>query len=703
MVEPMFAKMVLPHLGGSAAVWTTCMLFYQCALLVGYLYAHWLARRVPSRAQVFIHAALFVGAFLSLPIAVPDGWRPSNPAQPVGSLLLLLLQCIAAPFVLLSAGSSLLQHWFGGLGSTRDASAYSLYGASNAGSVVALLSYPFIIERSLTLKHQATFWLAGYGLLIAFLVVCGWLSARGAEPLAVSPSEASDPRERISGRRRIKWLVLSAVPSSLLLGVTSHITTDLAAIPLVWVVPLALYLTTFIIAFSGQGPSNRRFALVALPYLALSVAALMFLGGELPGPLGYLVHLLTFFVCALACHWTLADSRPGLPHLTEFYVWLAVGGAIGGVLNVLIAPRVFSTVAEYPLAIVAALALQPSTASGRRINDVLIPLVTALGVAGVFGILSLVGIPLNRPWLGVVVGASALVAFAYRRRSVRFALGVVVIMSARTVFARRDGHTRLSARSFYGVYRIVDDSAAGRRYLYSGTTIHGSEGLADSGRVPLAYYHRDGPLGALFATMTAQNTPQRVGVIGLGVGAAAAYIRPGDAWTFYEIDPLVAQIAEDRRFFTFLAAASAPPRIVIGDGRLSLALDSLARFDVLVVDAFSSDAIPTHLLTREALAVYRSHLSDDGLIAWHISNKYVDLRPVLHALATDAQLADRVFEDLSVSSSNTGRLPSVWIVMTSSSKTIAAIGAHKGWTGLETAGSTPVWRDDFSDLVDVLR
>jgi hypothetical protein len=435
-----------------------------------------------------------------------------------------------------------------------------------------------------------------------------------------------------------------------------------------------------------------------MPYLVIGLVVMLFLRAEIPRWPGYGYHFATFFVCALGCHVRLARSRPGADHLTAFYLWLALGGAIGGAFNAIVAPHIFRTVVEYPLALVAAVALQAPATSGRRMLDVVQPVIVFAGIMIALAIGG--GADPGRALIASVLGVAGVAAFASRKRPMRFALTLAAVLIAGATLALRDGRTRQFARNFYGVYRVVDDSADGVRRLYSGTTIHGMEFLTDSGREPLAYYHRAGPLGSLFG-LRSDSTRWRVGAIGLGVGATAAYIRPGETWTFYEIDPLVADIAGANRWFHFIHAAPAPPGIVLGDARISLTREREPTFDVLLVDAFSSDAIPVHLLTREALAVYRSRLTENGVIAWHISNKYLDLRPVLDGLARDANLSALICADRGVPAIR-GRLPSVWVVTTADRAFARDLQARGCWRPLAT--QTPkLWRDDFSNVLSVLR
>jgi hypothetical protein len=697
VLEPMFGKMALPHLGGSSSVWTTCMLFFQIALLAGYLYAHVMARRVKPRAQVAIHLALLSIAATMLPLSIPRGWTPNHALQAAFSLLGLLAARIGAPFVLLAAGSPLLQHWFARSSGVQDRDPYALYVASNFGSIAALLAYPFVIEPWFTIGAQARAWTCAYAVLILATLWCG-VASRGR---AFTAAEQEPSRIGIAWSDRFRWTILAAVPSSLLLAVTTHITTDLPPIPLLWVVPLALYLLTFIIAFSTRGRFVTRGVLFTLPYLVIACVVLLFLRGEVPGPPGYAIHVAAFFVCALACHLRLAAARPAPTHLTEFYVWLSIGGAIGGMFNVLIAPNVFHTVLEYPIALVAAAALSKATPPGRLRGDVVLPAALALVLVITVEATSRMIGP-ERLLLASILGLGAIATYSFRRRPIRFALGAAAIVFAGNRLATGDGRQVLAARSFYGVYRVVEDSIAGVRQFLSGTTVHGTEFLNDTSGTPLAYYHRDGPLGSLFNARSWRTGAWRVAVVGLGAGATASYSKPGERWTFYELDPVVERIARNPRFFHYLTLANAQQDIVVGDARLSLERAPVGAFDLLIIDAFSSDAIPTHLLTREAVVLYRSRLASDGVIAWHISNKYLDLRPVLDALASDAGLLALVNEDLEVPRNAHGRLPSIWVVTTAAQRTAQSIRSDPRWRPLQT-GRPQLWTDEFSNLFRILR
>jgi hypothetical protein len=698
-LEPMFGKMVLPALGGSAMVWTTCLLFFQAALLGGYLYARILDGALPPRWQPVAHIGLVIAAAAVLPFSIPAGWRPTNDVQPIWSLLALLACRVGPPFIVLSAGAPLIQRWYAATHARSAHTPYSLYAVSNVGSVGALLAYPFLVEPHSRLSTQAAAWSFGYAALLVLLVIVA-LTLRSS---GASPALAPHARSPIPFRQRALWVALAAAPSSLLLGVTTHLSTDLAPIPLLWVVPLALYLLTFVVAFSERGIARAIVvaARMVLPYAVISIAALAFLDSELPGALGYAIHCVSLFVCALACHARLAETKPPERELTSFYLWLSLGGALGGVFNAIVAPLVFTGVAEYPIALVAAAGLSGAWLSPGRRRDIGIGAGWAVIVVGLGwalgrapGVVSQIAAP-------VLVGLASIAVFSFRSRPLRFALGAAGVFLG--AFAELDAGTRADfrVRSFYGVYRVVDDSSSGMRRLFSGTTVHGSELFADAGNTPLTYYHRAGPIGSLFALLDAR--PRlRVAIVGLGAGSMAAYSRPGDSWTFYEIDPLVARIALDTARFRFLGAAAARPSIVLGDARVSLAAAAPRAFDVIVIDAFSSDAIPVHLLTREAVALYRSRLADHGVIAWHISNRYLDLRPVVAGLAKDAGFTAMIDADLEVESAHGGRSPSIWVVTTADSALTVALGASSSWGAFSSAQASLNWTDDFSGVASLL-
>jgi hypothetical protein len=720
----MFTKMVLPLLGGTPAVWNTSLLFFQAALLAGYLYAHLTTRWLAPRRQLALHLALLALSLVTLPVAVAAGWRPPGAGTPIPWLLGLLTVSLGAPFLMLSTSAPLLQRWFAHTSHPAAANPYFLYAASNLGSLAALLAYPFLIEPHLPLALQSRAWAVGYVLLLALVGGCAVVTARavsarraavgseaghGTRPLAIGAEADARP---VPARQVVRWVLLSFAPSSLLLGVTSYLSTDVAAIPLLWVVPLAIYLLTFVFVFARRPPLPHWLMVWAQAVVLVPVVILMMFGTN--RPLWFLAafHLLAFFATAMVCHGELAASRPPAARLTEFYLWISVGGVLGGVFNVLVAPTAFDTLLEYPLALLLAVLLRPSVGYRpdavspwrRRFRDVALPLVVGLLV---WNVMRPEAVPASWGPYAVfaLCGVAGMICFLFRDRPLRFALGLAAILAGGTLGKGIDMNVLLRDRSFFGSYRVRQWGYA--NVLMSGTTMHGGQDRRPANRrEPLTYYHREGPLGQMFASLL-QDRPagdgRRVAVVGLGTGTIACYGRPGERWTFYEIDPLIERIARTPRYFTYLR--DCPPRtdVVLGDARLRLAAAPADEYDLILLDAFSSDAIPTHLLTREALQLYLSKLAEGGSVAFHISNRYVDLRPVLTELARDARLAGVVGHDVKLTAEQRAMLKttSVWVVLSRRATNLAALARQPGWEPLPPRADVRVWTDDFSDVLSV--
>ncbi len=739
-VQPMFTKMVLPLLGGTPMVWNTCLLFFQSALLLGYLYAHASSRWLTPRTQGFVHIALLLVALLFLPLGVARGAQPpAGAAPPVLWLLGLLAISLGMPFVLLSAGAPMFQRWFASTRHPGAGNPYVLYVASNLGSFVALLAYPLVIEPRLRLSEQSVTWLEFYYALLLLVVLALLLSLRwakrndttgnvvmtttgeggttlpggGAPPPGETPGRDQDDAESAqmvptivpTTAWRLRWVLLSFAPSSLLIGVTTYLSTDVAAVPLLWVIPLALYLLTFVIVFARRPLLGRRFTLDFQLFIGLAI--LLIIGMTALSVRVLILHLIAFFATALMCHRELADSRPRPEHLTEFYLWMSLGGMLGGVFNVLLAPQLYDRILEYPLAIIIAYALRPALGtynSGRRALafDLVLPLALYLAMRAAFQI----EVPTGRwgtvaTWTLLVT--SALLASAFYKRPLRLALGAAAVFFALDHRDPPQDNLVYQRRSFFGVYRV-------HRWgeflvLQHGTTTHGAQHLApDRRREPLTYYNRAGPLGDVFATLTDTLANRSVALVGLGTGTTACYAHRGETWTFYEIDPVVADIAGSGRFFTYLRDCAPDSRIVLGDARLRLADAPDASYDLIALDAFSSDAIPVHLVTREALALYLQKLKPDGSVVFHISNRYLSLDPVLVELARDAKLAGAL-KDYNVSSDEKTEMyyASRWVALSRSAATLAPLVKDRAWAVLPPSADVRVWTDDFSDIVDVLK
>ncbi len=731
-VQPMFSKMVLPMLGGTPAVWNTCMLFFQTALLGGYLYAHVTSRWLDVRKQSILQIALFALTFLTLPVAVASGWRPTGSEMPVWWLAGLLAVSLGAPFFMLSTGAPLLQRWFSESGHPLAANPYFLYAASNLGSMVALLAYPVLIEPTLRLEQQSHLWTAGYVVLAALIATCafvvrhrlvrGSLSASdmtrrtvaadaiaadidslSALPIAPSGTAA----ETLSVWRRVRWVLLSFVPSSMLLAVTTYLSTDVASIPLLWIVPLAIYLLTFVIVFARKVVIIRHaFAVWLQPpfllILAVAIALMMQRSVTALAP----THLAAFFLTALVCHGELARDRPSVAHLTEFYLWLSVGGVLGGIFNVIVAPQVFDTVVEYPIAIVLAAALRPTLAKRgpfARELDVILPTVLCIAIV----VLMRSGFP-PASWGDKapvwVFGGYAIIILGFQRHPIRFALGIAAIFVGATLGRGTDQTLLFKGRSFFGVYRVMKYPK--HHALQNGTTTHGGQSVFPQfATEPLTYYHRDGPLGQSFAWLMRKNPDRRVAIVGLGTGTIACYGRSNETWTFYEIDPLIERIAFNPKYFTYLRDCPPAKRIVLGDARLSLQQAPDSSYDFIILDAFSSDAIPVHLMTREAVQLYLRKLAPGGSIAFHISNRYLNLEPVLVEIARDAKLAAIVGADTAVTPNQRAsyKMDSRWVVLSRKATDHAQLARQPGWRVLPPKSTVALWTDDFSNVFSVFR
>lgn len=711
IVEPLFARLILPLLGGSPAVWTTAMVFFQAALLAAYAYAHVSVRRLGSRRQARWHVLVLLLAFAVLPLHVPTGWTPPTQATPIFWVLALLTFAVGLPFFVVSSTSPLLQRWFGATTHRRAADPYFLYAASNAGSMVGLLSYPLWIEPHLTLPQQTRLWTWGYVGLVVLLLACA-VGLWRATPIENAPAMPAPESPPPAPAQRLHWVLLAFVPSSLMLGVTTYLSSEIAVVPLLWVIPLALYLLTFVLAFSGFSiPAwlTRSFPLLAVVWV-LIVDMLV------THPIGGLMalHLAVFFVAALLCHAQLARSRPPADRLTEFYLWISLGGMLGGVFNGVFAPLVFRTVAEYPIAFTLAcyLALSRPTPranidpGGARFawGDWFWPLL--LGSATTGAVLTLRATSLGEPTrpTALIFGVAALLCYLFSRRPARFALGVGALLLAGAVTPGQEGRSLKTARSFFGVHRVLLDGSGEFHVLLNGVTVHGRQSLDPNRKdVPLSYYYPTGPAGDVFRLFGPAT--RHVGIVGLGAGSLASYGLAGQDWTYYEIDPAVARIARDERYFTFLRDSRASVRVELGDARQSLVRARDAAYDLLVIDAYSSDAIPVHLVTREAVALYLRKLAPHGLLLFHISNQHLDLEPVFANLAQDAGVAalTRDDTDLSATELARGKSASTWLIMSPDPQSLAPLAALPAWRPSKLNLAQRIWTDDYSSILTVVR
>ena len=650
-VQPLLGRMVLPWFGGTASVWTACLLFFQAALLAGYLYAHALVRRLAAPRQAVLHLLLLLAALAFLPLGVDAAWKPADPGRPVARILALLTASVGLPYLLLAATGPLLQAWFHREQPGR--SPYPLYALSNLGSMLALLSYPVLVEPFLTLRSQARLWSAGFALYVLLAAGLAWRSrATRAEPSPGPPAEATPPSDF---GQYLLWGLLAAAPAILLMAFTAHLTANVAPVPLLWIIPLALYLLSFILCFDGRGWYRRG---LFLPLALVGLAAVLFLMTEsrhLMSPRVQVpVFSLALFAVCMCAHGELVRLKPHASRLTGFYLALAAGGAVGGLFVGILAPLLLQARQELPVGVLLFVGLvfvlllrEPR--EGRRL----------------------------RAWPFAACGFLFILAGA---------------LSLEGLLNR--GRYRVSERNFYGVLRVLErgEGLDRERFLLDGAIMHGSQYLdPERRRWPTAYFGLNSGVGRALQRLQAQG-PVRVGVIGLGAGTLAVYGHPGDRFRFYEINPAVAALA--RREFHYLSDSAARVEIVLGDGRLSLEREAGQALDLLVMDAFSGDAIPIHLLTREAMALYFRHLKPGGLLAVNASNRFVDIAPVLRDAAERAGLAWVQLYPARLTSPRS--VVSRWFLMGREPAQLRGLATEE--LVALPVGDPLAWTDDFSSL-----
>jgi hypothetical protein len=774
LIEPMFAKFVLPSFGGTPAVWTGSMMFFQAALLTSYVYVHATTTWLGARRQAVLHLVVVLLPLLVLPVAVPaKDWAPGPDSNPLLYLLGLLAVAIGLPFFAVSATNPLIQRWLSDTDHPAARDPYFLYRASNLGSVIGLLGYPLLMEPSMRLVNQGLVWSVGYGVLIVLVFASAVMLWRSSPATATQQEEeeeilAGDPvsgggspqtsdaslTSVLSGRptvwRRLWWVALTFVPSSLMLGVTAFVTVDITPIPLLWVLPLSLYLFSFVVVFSPSQRMPDAIHKVMVAVLPLMVAMLIVTSlTNLRNPYWMLIllHILGFFVIAMVLHGEVARDRPPARYLTEFYLWVAVGGVLGGVFNALIAPIVFDTVVEYPLAIVLACLLWPGALMDRLLRrntedreapdseeeqdatssdhstprlaessrldlalDLALPLVLGLGMValgwavdnGVFDSI----FDRTTIWQ-ILVGLAAGLClwFAYSSaRPIRFGLGIAALIVAVTY---ANGATALyEDRSFFGVYKVTGDVGTEDAYhaLVVGDTNHGAQVLGPQPPTPIAYHDPTGPFGQLFDLLpgeTVDSSP--IAILGLGAGVMSCYAEPGQQWDFYEIDPAIEAIARNPNLFTYLRDCPGQYDVILGDARLKLAEASDGEYGMIVGEAFSSDAIPVHLMTREAVDLYLQKLKSDGVLVMHISNRHLALEPVVGDLARDRGLLcyaqfDGYTEGIPY------KLASHFTVLAHDEADLGGVPDDPRWQPCETnTDPDKVWTDDYSNLFSTFR
>ncbi|NBN62549.1 spermidine synthase [Pannonibacter tanglangensis] len=711
-IQPMFTKMVLPQLGGSPAVWSIAMVVFQSLLLAGYAYAHVLTTRLTPRTAAVVHVLLLAVTLLALPIAVTSqlGTPPAE-GQAVWLIGVFLLS-VGLPFFAVAGNGPLLQAWFSRSGHPHAADPYFLYGASNLGSFAALLLYPVAIEPLLSVRAQAESWSLGFGLLIV-LIVASAAAIWGAPAVRAAgtahASRALSPRP--AATRIAAWVALAFIPSGLMVAVTAHISTDVAAAPFLWVMPLALFLLTFVLLFRDRPLMPMALIERVLPIFAAALVVFSVVGEGLFVVM-LLVHVTFFFLATLVCHHQLYQLRPAADRLTDFYLWMSVGGVLGGLFCGLVAPQVFDRVLEYPvLVVVAVLALPEVWKAGRKLLLLQAGPVLALGALAIGALLVATDGGAREPadWVyGGFLGAACATLLLYRRPIMVAAALVVLFGMLDTLQRIRGGQT--FERSFFGVHKIETMEEGQFRILSHGTTIHGAmriaapDGSPVTGQpMPLTYYHPQGPIAESLRAVPVRDGGRRVGVVGLGTGAHACNGETGDQWSFFEIDPTVIGIATDPSRFRFLSECAPAARLVLGDARLTLADEAPSSLDYLLVDAFSSDSIPVHLMTRQALALYMERLAPGGIVALHVSNRHMELESVLATLARELGLAARIkhFRPTLEESGLAKPFPTNVVVLARKAEDLGPLDAAAGWRAL-TDRNTDAWTDDFSNIVTAI-
>ncbi|MBC6444769.1 MAG: fused MFS/spermidine synthase [Alphaproteobacteria bacterium GM202ARS2] len=734
-VQPMIGRMTLPLLGGAPAVWITAVLFFQIALAVAYIYVDVLTRYLSFIPQIAVHAILMVLAVFFLPISLSGIDTSDASYAPVWFLASLYVITIGLPFLMNAASAPLLQKWFSTTAHPHAHDPYFLYAASNAGSLLALILYVLLIEPELGLQQQSQWWMNGFIVLTLMVVAFAVLTRQSASVGGASQQAKDTPQKDksdtpLTWENRLWWCLYAFIPSSLLLGSTLHVTTDITAIPLLWVVPLILYLLTFIICFAKK-PILSETVIHHLHAGVITVYALLAFVGQTRANVlfSFLLVMAVLLTSALLCHQKLVAARPHTRHLGQFYVWLAVGGALGGVFNVLIAPLLFDSVVEYPLMIIAACLLRPQrlfiwhnkSAPNQdellwraKIFDYIVPtafLLLAFWLISSETLLKgLVSTFADTVWLSILaVAVFSFVILLSAHRPIRFTLIVATFITSPLIFDAYNRTVLYEERNFFGVYRVIETQRSKTTAVHTlkhGTTVHGSQWRDLIRRTqPTTYYHKNSPVGEVFRSLRFRNKPLNVAAIGLGAGTVACYRQGADTFTFFELDPYVAEIARDLNAFTYLDDCAPNARIVIGDARINISKEKNKQYDFLFVDAFSSDAIPVHLMTTEAIDEYFKKMKDDGIIMFHTSNRFVELAL---PLATYAWQRRYVYKKKKYSPSIEDRkqyqaLGGSYIII---AKTILALDDRlidaPGWERIQAPPYVRPWTDDYANVLGAL-
>ncbi len=712
-VQPMFTKMVLPLLGGSSGVWNTAMVFFQTVLLGGYLYAHLLTKFFKFRTQIIIHGLVLLVSIVFLPIAVPQAWAQPAAGTPVFWLIGLFTVVLGMPFFALSANAPLMQKWFSYTSHEKAHDPYFLYAASNVGSLFSLLSYPILVEPFFKVSQQSFAWAFGFVVLMIGLMACGLLaynlrSKDGAETADVDVTSHQNEEAKVKWSDRIFWTLCSIVPSGLMLAVTTHITSNIASAPLLWVLPLALYLMTFIFAFAPKPYIKTK----VLSLIFLPVAIVMILSAKLhlanyigAGP-EVILHLIGFFIITQFCHNRLAEQRPNATYLTEFYFFMSLGGVLGGATIALVAPLLFVNSYEYSLMIIASAFVVSITNFKFNITAKSAILIAALMVGGMF-LFGLFPAVEGAVFSKVLFAYSVVLLVLYILFKPVYLKSAVYLMSVWALsngFAVANTSNIFAERSFFGISRVTTEQTdQGLVHVFiHGNTVHNRQLRGDANEnYPLSYYAPEGSFGQAIDAVRADKGALKVAAIGLGAGALACHIQQNEDWVFYEIDPLVEKMARDPSLFSFIDKCAPTVPIKIGDARLTLADEAKGSHDLIIVDAFSSDAIPAHLMTKEALALYQSLLKEDGFVFFHTSNRNLDVSSVAINVAEASGFGSRAIRFVSKDTMKHHQLvnDSAAVMVGKETSLDRIFKGNSDWKKQKANQIVGVWTDDFTHIL----
>jgi len=708
-VQPLFTKLVLPLLGGSSSVWNTAMVFFQGTLLGGYIYAHLISKYLKLPLQIMFHGAILSLGLFFLPLAIASGWTPPEDGPQVYWLIGLFAVSVGMPFFAISANAPLLQRWFSRTSHKDADDPYFLYAASNAGSLLSLCLYPVVFEPLLRLQEQTSLWSKGYWALILVILSAGVFAYINRKTIATESLETRKPVQSITYQQRVFWIFLAFIPSSLMLGVTSHMANNIASAPFLWIVPLTLYLLTFVIVFSKKPIVTSKHLVKLFPWVIV-VALCAGFGLKLFILLSIILSLVCYFIIALFYHSRLVEARPEVSSLTEFYIWMSLGGVLGGVFNALIAPALFSNVYEYLIVlIVAQLAVKPVTEGSysQFRDDALHLLKYAIPALLIYKGLNLLSVDFRVG--AIIAGGVILYAVNHIRKQMKtyfIDFGIMVFLIL--IFPMFFDKTHLTDRSFFGVLHVKEvksDFGQVHKFVH-GDTVHNFQFRDPNlSKIPLAYYAPGNTFDLALQAARYEKTNISIAMVGLGAGAMACYEQLGDNWTYYEIDPAVVDMAMNPEYFSYMSECSYKSDVRIGDARLTLERLEPASQDMIVIDAFSSDSIPTHLLTKEALKLYQSKLKEDGLMFFHTSNRIMDVASVVVRLADEVGLESRFVTISDFSDSEHGKfyMASNGVLIGDKERLVTATRRHPEWKILTPSPSVKAWSDDYSSIIGSMK